>query len=112
MAEILAQVIAEAIRGGEAPQQTCMAFNCQSPAIWFVGAKLWARGFPRDLHPPAKMRSGVKVCDRHKENPGQTGEFFNREMRITIEAAFLKLGKATPDFDNAEWDFQLINPSN
>ena len=85
----------------------CNRTGCELKAKFRVGARLWAKGYPKSS-PPAEMSSGLVVCDHHKAEPGPIGEFFTREMREVLELNFASRGKVPPDFDGAEWVFTRL----
>jgi hypothetical protein len=91
---------------------TCCRYErgkqCTEAARWSVGVLLWARGAQKSSHSPASVDLPLSCCDYHRLHPPSMDTFFPPAARAMIDAQFQKNGKALPDYDNAEWNFQEI----
>lgn len=88
----------------------CDHKDCVARARWSLGFRVWGQGFSKEDNPDAfaTFLTPVRICDAHKADPGSIAEWFPALMRAQITTVFVMQGKAVPDFDSAEFYFEVI----
>lgn len=85
---------------------TCSTPSCSNQALYRVGAKLWATGYPKTSTPAKMWIEGLVVCIDCQHTMPPFDEFFPEPERML--AAFAARGKVPPDPKTAEWTFKSI----
>lgn len=84
--------------------------GCGRPGEYQIGLKIWALATPpaaRTSRNAMKMLTSVCVCRECKPNV-KVSDFTLPEMRVRVDNAMLRMGKAAADWGSAELAFEDV----
>jgi len=86
----------------------CARTGCGKPGLWQPGLQLWAKGFPKSSHRPARGFLKIWLCSEHKAET-TIDKLLPGDGKKRIEDSFRQAGVHVPAWDTAELVWQSLS---
>lgn len=83
---------------------SCAIKGCTNKTLWQPTINIWAKGFSKDAHPPAKLTPELAYCEEHKTNDASViiKDLFPDSEKAKLDAVTAKANRVPFNWNSAE----------